>query len=216
MADRLRSFSRFVVLALLGFLTFESIPAAAQIPAIDNGRPAPILAQQGGFPPGRWSRCAGEHEFCDIPYPAIVIYGANGAWVRRAVPAGEVDCSNRTFGDPIRGVRKACYVEVAAPGGPRGPGPGGPGWGRPHGWDQGQDDGDWRGRGRGPRPGPGRWSQCAEEHEPCYLPYPTAVAYGAEDSWTIRSFPPGQVDCSNRTFGDPLRGVRKMCLFRVR
>ncbi|MCU0820712.1 MAG: hypothetical protein MUF11_15675 [Beijerinckiaceae bacterium] len=64
---------------------------------------------------------------------------------------------------------------------------------------------------------PIQWSRCAMENEPCFIPYGTTVAYGANGVWTRKRFSrPGSVDCSNRMFGDPLPGVVKSCSFEVR
>lgn len=142
-------------------------------------------ASQGA---GQWSLCARENQPCYIPYATTVAYGANGVFARkRFARAGNVDCSNRTFGDPLVGIGKSCHFQVlrAAP----------------------------------PPPPPvirNQWSRCASENEPCFLPYPTTVAYGANGVWTQRRFSRGgNIDCSNRTFGDPLPGVVKGCQFRV-
>lgn len=142
-------------------------------------------ASQGS---GQWSLCARENEPCYLPYPTTVAYGANGVFARkRFTRAGNIDCSNRTFGDPLVGVGKSCHFQVM--------------------------------RNAPPPPPPvmrTQWSRCASENEPCYIPYPTTVAYGANGVWTQRRFNrPGNIDCSNRTFGDPLPGVVKGCQFRV-
>ncbi len=64
--------------------------------------------------------------------------------------------------------------------------------------------------------GSGQWSLCARENEPCYIPYPTTVAYGANGVFARKRFTrAGTIDCSNRTFGDPLVGIGKSCHFQV-
>ena len=65
----------------------------------------PASAQKAG--PGSWVRCAVENGICRVPYPTQVRYGARSRWVER-VANGQIGCDNRTFGDPIVGVVKAC------------------------------------------------------------------------------------------------------------
>lgn len=147
---------------------------------------APVSAQQPASGNAQWSKCASENQPCYIPYGTIVAYGANGVWARKTYRhAGNVDCSNRNFGDPLVGVGKSCFFRVKA--------------------------------GTPPPSQPIQWSRCAMENEPCFIPYGTTVAYGANGVWTRKRFNnPGRVDCSNRMFGDPLPGVVKSCSFQVR
>ena len=52
-----------------------------------------------------------------MPYPTQVRYGAGSRWVER-VANGQIGCDNRTFGDPLVGVVKACDYfapQAAAP-----------------------------------------------------------------------------------------------------
>jgi len=44
-----------------------------------------------------------------------VAYGANGQFNYKYGVTGGVDCNNATFGDPISGVGKACYIKAVAP-----------------------------------------------------------------------------------------------------
>jgi hypothetical protein len=56
--------------------------------------------------------CANEGNFCRVPYPTTVIYGARGVVTSREVGGAGIPCSNRAFGDPIPGVEKRCgYIE---------------------------------------------------------------------------------------------------------
>ncbi len=132
-------------------------------------------------PTSQWSRCAREGEPCYIPYGAVVAYGARGVWAKKTFAReGNIDCSNRTFGDPVPGVVKSCHFLVKQP----------------------------------PRR-PAQWTVCADEGEPCFVPYSTTVAYGASGVWAKRQVNAGTIDCSNRTFGDPFPGIRKKCHYLV-
>ncbi len=59
--------------------------------------------------------CAAEWNACTLPEARYVAYGANGKYVVKSFPAGSVSCNNTTFGDPLQGTVKACYLSKAAP-----------------------------------------------------------------------------------------------------
>lgn len=63
-------------------------------------------------PIGGWRRIAVESEPVALASPAVVRYGAGAAWVQKVMHAGT--CSNEAFGDPARGVVKACEIAVLA------------------------------------------------------------------------------------------------------
>lgn len=152
-----------------------------------QARPEPPRHDHHGRQPrGQWTTCAAEGQSCYIPYGTTVAYGANGQWQRRQFngPA-QIECSNRTFGDPAYGVRKTCQYQTQTTMTPPPPPP-------------------------QPR---AQWTRCANENGRCMLPYPATVAYGANGIFTQRRFNAGPVDCSNRTFGDPLPNVVKFCQF---
>ncbi len=52
-------------------------------------------------------RCASENGVCQLPYPAEVVYGTGGQNTSRFIDRPQVTCSNRVFGDPAPGKRKA-------------------------------------------------------------------------------------------------------------
>lgn len=56
--------------------------------------------------------CAGEDQRCSFRGTAYVYYGANDRYAVRLLSNG-TECTNTVFGDPVPGVRKACYVERA-------------------------------------------------------------------------------------------------------
>jgi hypothetical protein len=59
---------------------------------------------------GRWVACARENQYCDFRGRKLVRYGARGQYVQGVFRNG-VLCSLDTFGeDPIRRVKKTCYV----------------------------------------------------------------------------------------------------------
>lgn len=53
--------------------------------------------------------CAGENGTCTTNGTQEIWYGALASW-KRAPANGSFSCSNTTFGDPINGVGKACYL----------------------------------------------------------------------------------------------------------
>jgi len=59
---------------------------------------------------GEWQQCAKEKGFCDFYGRKVVRYGAKGRFVERVFRDG-VRCDNRAFGDPARGVGKACFIQ---------------------------------------------------------------------------------------------------------
>ncbi|MCR8632200.1 S-layer homology domain-containing protein [Paenibacillus radicis (ex Xue et al. 2023)] len=54
-------------------------------------------------------KCASENESCNFPGTQVVYYGAIGYYTSGTFTQS-VGCNNNTFGDPIGGVGKACYV----------------------------------------------------------------------------------------------------------
>jgi hypothetical protein len=55
--------------------------------------------------------CSWENERCNFSGTKDVAYGANGQFYYRSGVTGGIDCNNGTFGDPIYGVFKACYIK---------------------------------------------------------------------------------------------------------
>lgn len=54
---------------------------------------------------------------------------------------------------------------------------------------------------------------CAQENGFCRVPYPTRVFYGVSGRMTARFVSPPGIPCSNEAFGDPARGVPKLCVY---
>ncbi|MDW8317828.1 MAG: N-acetylmuramoyl-L-alanine amidase [Anaerolineae bacterium] len=82
--------------------------------AIADAVVAYFSGQSAGGPPSGYTFCAWENERCNFNGTADVAYGANGVYAFRERVSGGIDCNNGVFGDPIRGVRKACYVRPVA------------------------------------------------------------------------------------------------------
>jgi type IV pilus assembly protein PilY1 len=64
------------------------------------------------------TRCANENGTCTFSGPRYVAYGANNSYNVRAFQ-GTASCNNATFGDPLPGTGKACYIsnDTIAPSG---------------------------------------------------------------------------------------------------
>ncbi|RYZ90681.1 MAG: hypothetical protein EOP04_03105 [Proteobacteria bacterium] len=78
-----------------------------------------------------FQRCASENERCSFEGQHAVIYMANGLNPRdngnapQAIRNGDngIDCNNSTFGDPVPGAGKSCWVNSDGNVGPQAPGP---------------------------------------------------------------------------------------------
>ena len=57
-----------------------------------------------------WGRCSGENGFCNFAGERRIVFGARGKWAFRIARNG-IQCNTATFGDPINGVVKGCYVD---------------------------------------------------------------------------------------------------------
>ncbi len=76
-------------------------------------RKACYTAPDGG--PSGFSSCAGENGTCSVDGPAVVAYGAVGAFTYRLVGKGDTACTNVAFGgDPVHGVAKGCYAATGS------------------------------------------------------------------------------------------------------
>lgn len=67
----------------------------------------------GDIPPTGFNACAAETQRCAFSGTAQVVYGARTTWTTPRSFTGGVACNNATFGDPLRGVPKTCYVQAA-------------------------------------------------------------------------------------------------------
>jgi len=57
----------------------------------------------------------------------------------------------------------------------------------------------------------GAMQMCANENGPCNATGMNVVAYGANNSWNVKTVT-GAFTCNNATFGDPIYGTVKSCL----
>jgi hypothetical protein len=177
--------------------------------------------------------CANEDGYCRFSGPRYVRYGANDRFTVLLLKDG-TECSNLVFGDPLPGVRKACYVEGGVAPSQR----------------CAEEDGrcSFYGTrdvfyGAGDRfvvrpftngtactnavfgdPAPGvrkacyleggsptpRGALCAQEDGRCRFTGTRVVYYGAGDRFAALVLTNG-ANCTNATFGDPVPGVRKAC-----
>jgi hypothetical protein len=60
-------------------------------------------------------QCAKENGTCIVPNPATVSYGYNGAYNVKYGVQNSISCNNATFGDPLFGVVKGCYLDMGDP-----------------------------------------------------------------------------------------------------
>ena len=75
-----------------------------------------LSGRGGGSEPAGYVFCAWEDERCRFGGTADVAYGANGQFARRSGVRDGIDCKNEVFGDPVPGVRKACFVKSVSAG----------------------------------------------------------------------------------------------------
>jgi hypothetical protein len=62
-----------------------------------------------------YTYCSDEVETCTYTGTVDIAYGADGQFnYLYNQSSGSIGCNNSTFGDPIYGVRKACYVKPAS------------------------------------------------------------------------------------------------------
>ena len=138
-----------------------------------------------------WTFCSRERSRCDFSGAKQVAYGARNNWVYQA-HSGGVLCGNRVFGDPARGIGKACWIRDA-----------------PSGTSEGGDIPECANNRC-----PAGWVQCAVEKQGtsyCDFSGRTTVAFGEGNDWTYETHENG-VACNTGGFStDPARGRRKTC-----
>jgi hypothetical protein len=141
--------------------------------------------------------CARENRYCEARGPATIRYGASGRYFYLNVHNESVLCNNEIFGDPSPGERKRCEIRV----------------------ESNYGYGNNRPYSAPPiNSGPGyagSWVECARENDRCRLPGPAIVRYGASGAFVTRQVSGGEVNCDNRTFGDPAPRARKYCEYQL-
>ncbi len=154
------------------------------VAAADTPVPAPAGAQP----------CAKDQGICVLPTGThSVWFGAKDRGFIKSGLSGRVPCNSGFFGDPFRGEAKSCMLIVAdaaaAPAPTSAP------------------------TVAGTVPPPAGSEHCAREREVCVLPPGThAVWFGANGKGFLKPGLSGKVNCSDSVFGDPDRGVAKVCL----
>jgi TPR repeat protein len=142
-------------------------------------RSAAPQAQPNG--PQGFNYCAAENEICVFSGTQNVAFGANGVFYYKIGLSGHVTCDAATFGDPITGTPKACYVTG----------------------DQHQEV--------SPQPLAGGYSFCSDEGKTCAFAGMRNVAFGANGRFYYESSLAGSIVCDGARFGDPIQGVAKAC-----
>ena len=61
-------------------------------------------------PPAGYTKCAGENGRCNFSGTKTIAYGENGIYAHKTASNG-INCNNSTFGDPLVGIGKSCYVK---------------------------------------------------------------------------------------------------------
>ncbi len=177
--------------------------------------------------PEPYTFCSNEYQSCRFNGTRNIAYGANGKFFYRTA-SQSVDCSNETFGDPIVGVEKACYIgpedysycssenrfctfhgtrNVAYGANGRfvyrmaynGIGCNNSNFGDPI-----------IGIGKACYIGPEDYSYCSREYRFCAFHGTRNVAYGANGKFVYRKATNG-IGCNNSNFGDPIIGIVKAC-----
>ena len=84
--------------------TFSNVTAAHTIAA--------VFTANTNNPPAGYTYCSAENGICSFSGTRNIAYGANGLFAYRTA-TNTINCNNSTFGDPIFGTAKACYVGPA-------------------------------------------------------------------------------------------------------
>ncbi|MDP3710609.1 MAG: CARDB domain-containing protein [bacterium] len=137
--------------------------------------------------PAGYTFCSGEGDYCKFTGTKKVAYGVGGKFKYLTIGGG-TPCEESVFGDPISGVRKACYyqgeAEAATPAPTSGP------------------------------VGPAGYTFCAKQNNQCNFTGTKRVAYGTNGKFKYLTLANG-ADCSGRTFlPDPAPGETKSCYIK--
>jgi YVTN family beta-propeller protein len=150
------------------------------------------------MPPSNSISCANEFQTCALPTgaTATVWYGAQTSWVSKTGLSGNIGCNNTTFGDPIRNVGKSCKYIVTTT------------------TNTNTNTNTTITKSTSP---PSTGINCAEEikKQTCTIPAgkTATVWYGAKTSWFVKTGVTGSIACNNVTFGDPIYGTWKTCVY---
>ncbi len=136
----------------------------------------------------KWTTCAEEGDNCSTNHsnPVWVRYGdvMSRKWLYTQ-QSGTISCSDSYFGwDPVKGTKKVCQL------------------------------------GEPVHKIPPKWTTCATEGQTCDLSAYKAnntgitLRYGNKESWKyFTAVQQSEIKCNNSNFGDPIKGVNKICQF---
>ncbi|MDI1483425.1 hypothetical protein [Polyangium sp. y55x31] len=82
--------------------------AGADTPSAPPAAPGSV-AEASSELHAAWTYCADEDGWCSFTGTRKVAYGARGVFAHISATDG-VTCNNATFGDPLVGVRKGCWL----------------------------------------------------------------------------------------------------------
>ena len=95
--------------------TVNAKDAAGNTSAASSVLSVTTNAATTGGPVG-YTFCSNEGQNCILTGTQDIAYGADGSFSYLTNQAGSVGCNNGTFGDPISGVSKSCYVKASSTG----------------------------------------------------------------------------------------------------
>jgi hypothetical protein len=99
------SFARFTCAAVVAAVGFLGVTAAPAFANKAHNKPHNTPAGPTGY-----AYAATENQRFTIKGIADVVYGANGKFNRKNGVTGTISCSNSVFGNPDKGVTKACFT----------------------------------------------------------------------------------------------------------
>jgi hypothetical protein len=159
-----------------------------------------------------YTHCSDEGETCTYTGTVDIAYGADGEYnYLYNQSSGSIGCDNSTFGDPIYGVVKACYVKPVVEDGDA------------EAEDEDtetqtvetetvDDETDTEDDDTVTSGLSADYTYCSDENETCTYTGTVDIAYGADGEYNyLYNQSSGSIDCDNSTFGDPIYGVVKAC-----
>lgn len=132
--------------------------------------------------PANFTVCSNENETCKTKGQSEVYYGKNNSFYKKTVENKEFKCDSNTFGNPLDGVVKACYIPTDKVPGPE-----------------------------KATSVPADFSLCSNENEKCNTSGQADVYYGKQNSYFKKTIQDKSFNCNNDTFGNPLGDIVKSC-----
>jgi RHS repeat-associated protein len=87
--------------------------ARTNLTVVDSMDYLPFGEQIAGAPAG-YTYCANEGQTCTFGGTMTVAFGAYGSFYIKTGVVGSISCNDATFGDPLIGIVKACYVNYGS------------------------------------------------------------------------------------------------------